>query len=310
MMIRKAILLILVVTLSGVFVGCGIAAAPPPSMGAVETTGDFGPMPVPEAPALEERAAVVGAAQDVSVWSTEGAVGDRMIVRTGSLALVVEDTEEALQAIERLAAELGGYISNLQSWRMDDQLAATVTVRVPAESFDQARERIKDLAIEVENENVSGQDVTEEYVDLKARLNNLEVAEGELLELLASAQETHKDAESILAIYREITSVRQQIEQIKGRMQYLENASDLATMTISMTPEEIEEPVVEPGWEPLKQVREALRSLVNALKALIDVLIWVLLFFLPLAALLSLPLVLVWLVWYLRRRRRRRSESK
>jgi Rad3-related DNA helicase len=310
-MIRKAILLILVVTLSGASVGCGMAAsAPPPVQLPAETARDLSAAPVPQAPALEEQNAGVGATEGVSVWSSEGAVGDRMIVRTGSLALVVEDTADSLQAIERLAEELGGYISNLQSWRTDDQLAATVTVRVPAESFDQARERIKELATEVENENVSGQDVTEEYVDLEARLNNLEVAEKELLELLSSAQETHKDAESILDIYREITNVRQQIEQIKGRMQYLENTSALATVTVSLTPKEIEEPVVEPGWEPLKQAREALRSLVNALKALVDILIWVVLFFLPLAALLSLPLVLLWLVWYLRRRRRRRSESK
>jgi hypothetical protein len=311
MMMRKAVLLILVVTLSGAIVGCGMAAPAVPSLERpAEVSGDFGAVPPPEPVPMEERAAAVGAAQDTTVWAMEGEVVDRMIVRTGSLALVVEDTEEALEAIERLAKELGGYISNLQSWRQDDQLAATVTVRVPAESFDQARERIKDLATEVDNENVSGQDVTQEYVDLEARLKNLEVAEEELLELLASAQETHKDAESILAIYREITSVRQQIEQIKGRMQYLENASTLATMTISITPEEIEEPVVEPGWEPLKRAREALRTLVNALKALADILIWVVLFFLPLAAILSAPLVLLWLVWYLRRRRKRRSESK
>jgi Flp pilus assembly protein TadB len=183
-------------------------------------------------------------------------------------------------------------------------------LRIPAESFDQARERIKGLALEVEGENVSGQDVTEEYIDLEARLGNLEMAEEELRELLASAQETHKDADSILAIYQEITNVRQQIEQIKGRMQYLENAAALATLTISLTPEEEEEPVVEPGWEPLRQVREALRTLVNALKFLANVLIWVVLFFLPLAAILALPLVIVWLIWYLRRRRRRRAKAE
>lgn len=253
-------------------------------------------------PAMEEGQAVA--------WATQDIVGDRMIVRTGSLAIVVEDTEETLEAIERLASELGGYVSDLQSWRQDDQMAATVTVRILAASFDQARERIKELAIEVESENASGQDVTEEYVDLEARLNNLEVAEEELLELLASAQETHKDAESILAIYNEITNVRMQIEQIKGRMQYLESASELATLTITVTPEEIEEPVVEPGWEPLRQARDALRTLVNALKGLSTVMIWVVLFFLPLAAILLLPLILVCLVWYLRRRRRRRSKGE
>jgi enoyl-CoA hydratase/carnithine racemase len=306
-MIRKAVLLILTLALMTAMVGCGMAAPALPPMGvggADEMSGESMALPplVPEAPAAEERQAVAMAAQDI--------VSERMIVRTGSLSIVVEDTEETLEAIERMASELGGYVSDLQSWRYDDQMAATVTVRILAASFDQARERIKELAIEVESENASGQDVTEEYVDLEARLNNLEVAEEELLELLASAQETHKDAESILAIYNEITNVRMQIEQIKGRMQYLENASELATLTITVTPEKIEEPVVEPGWEPLRQARDALRTLVNALKTLINLLIWVVLFFLPLAAILALPLILVWLVWYLRRRRRRRSKPE
>lgn len=308
-MIRRAVMLILMLALLAAAIGCGAAAplALPPSGvgGADEMSRELMPDAAPpaEAPAaMEEGDAVAMATQDM--------VGDRMIVRTGSLAIVVKDTEETLQAIERLASDLGGYVSDLQSWRQDDQMAATVTIRILAASFDQARERVKELAIEVESENASGQDVTEEYVDLEARLGNLEVAEGELRELLASAQETHKDAESILAIYNEITNVRMQIEQIKGRMQYLENASDLATLTITVTPEEIQEPVVEPGWEPLNQARDALRTLVNALKTLITVLIWVVLFFAPLVAILALPIILIWLVWYLRRRRRRRSKTE
>jgi hypothetical protein len=272
--------------------------------GADERAAEFAsaPVPAPGEPAIEMEEASVSAAQDV--------VSDRMIVRTANLSLLVADTEETLEAIERLATQLEGYISDLQTWRQNDQLAGIVTLRIPASSFDQARERIKELAIEVESENVSGQDVTEEYVDLEARLRNLEVAEEELLELLDSAQETHKDAESILAIYREITNVRQQIEQITGRMNYLENASSLATLTVNLTPEEIDEPVVEPGWEPLSRARDALRTLVNALKFLADVLIWVALFFLPLAAILCLPLVLVWLIWYLWRRRKRRKKAE
>lgn len=304
-MMRRATLLILTLTLTVLTLGCGMSAPAPISMGgADERAAEFAdaPAPAPGVPAIEAEEASVSAAQDV--------VSDRMIVRTANLSLVVEDTEETLEAIERLATQLEGYISDLQTWRQDDQLAGIVTLRVPASSFDQARERIKDLAVEVESENVSGQDVTEEYVDLEARLRNLEVAEGELLELLASAQETHRDAESILTIYREITNVRQQIEQITGRIQYLENASSLATLTINLTPEEIDEPVVEPGWEPLSRARDALRTLVNALKLLVDVLIWVVLFFLPLAAILCLPLVLVWLIWYLWRRRKRRKKAE
>ena len=308
MRMRRAVLLILIIALLATAVGCAMAAPTAVPYAGVGGEYEMARELMPAAPPADAPAAMEES--DAVALATQDMVGERMIVRTGSLAIVVEDTEETLEAIERLATDLGGYVSDLQSWRQDDQMAATVTIRVLAASFDQARERIKDLAIEVESENASGQDVTEEYVDLEARLGNLEVAEEELRELLASAQETHKDAESILAIYNEITNVRMQIEQIKGRMQYLENASELATLTITVTPEEIEEPVVEPGWEPLNQARDALRTLVNALKALANVLIWVVLFFLPLAAILAVPFIIVWLVWYLRRRRRRRSKTE
>ncbi len=303
---RKAISLAVITTLTALVVGCAAAALAPP---APEEMGRGGEMPSdmgveappPLVPMAAPTAVAYGLAQDL--------VGERMIVRTASLAVVVEDTEESLGAIEDLATDLGGYISNLNTWRVNEQLAASVTLRVPVESFDDARERIKALAKELENENVSGQDVTEEYVDLDARLHNLQVAEEELLELLAAAQETHRDAESILAIYREITNVRQQIEQIQGRMQYLEDTSSLATLTISLTPEEEVKPVVEPGWEPLRQARDALHSLVTALQALANLLIWMALFFLPMAALLAVPFVLAWLGWYFWRRRRRRSKA-
>jgi hypothetical protein len=300
---RRATLLISVLALAVLTVGCALSAPAAPFMGgADEAASEIAPAPAPREPAV--------ALEEVPVSGAQDAVSNRMIVRTANLSLVVEDTEETLEDIERLATQLEGYVSDLQTWRHNEQLAGVVTLRIPASSFDQARERIKDLAVEVESENVSGQDVTEEYVDLEARLRNLEVAEEELLELLDTAQETHKNAESILAIYREITNVRQQIEQITGRMNYLENASSLATLTVSLTPEKVDEPVVEAGWEPLSRAKDALRALVNALKILVDVLIWVVLFFLPLAAVLCLPLVLLWLIWYLWRRRKRRKKTE
>ncbi|MDH4207664.1 MAG: DUF4349 domain-containing protein [Anaerolineae bacterium] len=305
MMIKRGVMVATVLVVAGLLMGCGLASrAAPIGVGGGEVAVERMPELAPAAPVPMAEGET-----DVA-WAMQDVVGDRMILRTANLSIVVKDTEEALEDIESLVTQLGGYISDLQTWRVDDQMAGTVTLRIPAVSFDQARERIKDLALEVEGENVSGQDVTEEYIDLEARLGNLEMAEEELRELLASAQETHKDAESILAIYREITNVRQQIEQIKGRMQYLEDAAALATLTISLTPEEVEEPVVEAGWEPLRQARDALRTLVNALKFLANVLIWVAVFFLPLAAILALPLVIVWLVWYLRRRRRRKAKAE
>ncbi len=301
---RKVILLVLIVTMSQLVAGCAMRA-PAPLAPALE--GDRGmpvevpAVPPPEPQAFDEEAVVATGVEDV--------VSERMIVRTANLSLVVEDTEQTLEAIEDLATELEGYVSDLRTWRVNEQVAATITLRIPSLSLEEARDRIKALAKEVDSENVSGQDVTEEYVDLEARLHNLEVAETELLELLASAQETRQDAEQILAIYREVTNIRQQIEQIRGRMQYLENVTSLATLTVNLNPEEVEEPVVEPGWEPLRTARDALRTLVNALKLLVDLLIWAGIFALPIVALLALPFVLIWLGWFLWRRRRRRSKQ-
>ena len=300
---RKAILLGLIVILSLLLAGCAMAAppAPAPALEMAREMPSEMPPPAPEPQALEEKVMLGAGVQDV--------VSERMIVRTANLSLIVEHTEQTLEAVEDLATELEGYISDLRTWREDEQVAATITLRVPAQSFEEARDRIKALATEVESENVSGQDVTEEYVDLEARLHNLEVAETELLELLASTQETRHDAEDILAIYREVTNIRQQIEQIQGRMHYLENVTSLATLTVNITPEEIEEPVVEPGWVPLRTARDALRTLVNALELLVDLLIWVVIFILPIVALLASPLILIWLGWFLWRRRRRRSKE-
>jgi hypothetical protein len=304
-MMRKVILFAVIVTLSIPLVGCGIMAASAPPEPAPMEEGREVPLEAPPAAPAPEAVGY----EAVADAGLQDIVSERMIVRTADLSILVKDTERTLEDIEDLVTELEGYISNLQTWRANEQLAATVTLRVPSQSFGQARERIKALATEVESENVSGQDVTEEYVDLEARLHNLEVAETELLELLASAQETRQDAESILAIYREVTNIRGQIEQIQGRMQYLEDATSLATLTVGLTPEEEEEPVVEPGWDPLRQARDALRTLVNALKVLADLLIWVVLFILPLVAVLALPFVLIWLGWFLWRRRRKRSKE-
>ena len=230
----------------------------------------------------------------------------RMIIRSGELAVVVEDTETSLLNIRDIATSHGGFVANTNLWRANDQLRGTVTIRVPAESFDAAMDQIKDQAIKVERENVSGQDVTEEYTDLSARLRNLEATEAELLALLTEVREKTRRAEDVLAVHRELTNIRGQIEQIKGRMQYLERMTALATIHVDLIPEE-EITIVEEGWQPLNTLRAALNALVSAGQFLVEAAIWVIAFALPLLLLLVLPLAIIWWLW--RRRRRRRADN-
>ncbi|NIN64220.1 MAG: DUF4349 domain-containing protein, partial [Anaerolineae bacterium] len=136
-----------------------------------------------EAPAADDGSAYQLGPNDLSP------VAERMIIRTAELAIVVEDTEVALLEVRGVATSLDGYLSGADVWRVNEQLRGRVTIRVPAESFDVAMDQIRGLAVEVESENVSAQDVTEEYTDLNARLRNLEATEEELLALLTEVRE-------------------------------------------------------------------------------------------------------------------------
>lgn len=297
---EKSLLAALIVALLIQIVGCAPAAMPTPAR-EVYLEAEVPRLPAPTPPPIP--AAEKGAG--VAVPPAE----ERLIIRTGDLSLLVEDTEESLAKIEALALELGGFVVNSNSWKVNDALHATITIRVPAESFDEARRRLKEGALEVQSENTSAQDVTEEYVDLEARLTYLEETEEELRELLDSARERGEKAEGILAIYRELSNIGIQVEQTKGRMQYLERSAAMSALTVTLTPKE-EVQVVEPGWDWLRTVRESLRDLVKALQLLADIATRFIITLLPILIIIALPFALLgWLVvWLLRRRRAKKEE--
>jgi chromosome segregation ATPase len=251
---------------------------------------------------VEERAVMEAPAPPAveDYGAEQASIGEQMIIRTAHLALKVEETERALAQIKSIATSLGGYVADSNIWRSDEKLQGTVTIRVPAESFDAAMEQITGLALEVERENLSGQDVTEEYTDLGARLRNLEATEKELLELLTEVREKTRKAEDVLAVHRELTSIRGEIEQVKGRMQYLERMTALATITVELIPKEA---IVRTGWAPSGTLQDALRGLVRALQSLTDVTIWVVVFILPIALVVLFPFLVIFLIWRHWRRR-------
>ena len=108
-----------------------------------------------------------------------------MIVRTAEMSLVVNDVPAALTRIARLAESLDGYVVSSARWKENEErLAGTIAIRVPAEDFGDVMEALRELAVDVTHENTSSKDVTEEYVDLSAKLHNLEATEEQLLRLL------------------------------------------------------------------------------------------------------------------------------
>jgi hypothetical protein len=166
--------------------------------------------------------------------------------------------------------------------------------------LNEALDEIKEGSIEVRSENVSGQDVTQEYTDLESQLRNLEAAEEELREIMGSLTK----AEDVLRVYENLRQVRQEIEIIKGRMQYFEQSARLSAISIELLPDVVSQPLQIGRWQPEGTAKEALESLIKALQFLAKATIWFVIFLLPVLLLLSIPF---WAIrWIINRRRERK----
>ncbi len=221
------------------------------------------------------------AAEQEAAGKNVGADGERMIIRSKTLRLEVESTTEAIEELRAMVKAHNGMIQDLQvatdtdDWlyRYDEYgsvagdgaaLRGWVTVRIPAESFD----RFIDQAIalgEVKYQAEDSEDVTQQHVDMSARLANLRAEEGRLREFFDAA----KDVEDMLAIETELNRIRQEIESLDAQVKYLERQAAMATVTIELTEPR---PVVRPqgdDWGFADAITSGIRGAADVLTFLI-----------------------------------------
>jgi hypothetical protein len=255
---------------------------------------------VAEAPANEEG--------DYGGRSGDYEAVERLIIRNASLDIVVRDTEAAVDEIDELAKELGGYVieSNISEYQEGQR--AHLRIRIPAEDLDSALDSIRELAMEVRRESISGQDVTDEYVDLQSRLRHLEATEERLLTFMEEAEDT----EAALEVYDRLQNIQAQVEQTRGRMQYLEQSAAMATITLEITPSKLAQPIEVGRWRPQGTLRNAFESLIRVFQFLVDALIVIIVLILPILVIIALPVVgLFFLIrWIVRRRRRAKQKQE
>jgi hypothetical protein len=260
-------------------------------------------------PPAEAQPASSGAAQAMSTQvavNNEQQVRERIIIRNATLRIVVSDTEAMLDEIAALAEEFGGWIVNSNISRVttpsrEEAVRGSINIRVLAERLDEALERIKAGALSVESESVTGQDVTQQYVDLTSRLTNLQAAETQLQSIMEDARRT----EDVLSVYNELVRVRGEIEVIQGQIQYYSESAAFSSISVELVPEALETPIQIAGWSPEGTARGAFLALLNVLRFLVDVAITLVVLVLPLALIVGVP---GWLV-YRRVRRRRQAAS-
>jgi hypothetical protein len=220
-----------------------------------------------------------------------------MVVRNGNMRLTVKDVAASRDDIAQLAVGLGGYVVSTSFSGKDKEFRGNIIIRVPDDKFEQALTQLRKLAVKVQSESTGSQDVTEEYTDLTSRLKNAQATESQYLALLAKAT----TVEDILKIQDKLSQTRNTIEQIKGRMQYLEKQTSMSLITIYLEPDGSESPIVNLDWNILDELKSALSGFVSFLLLLTTVLIWLLIFS---------PLWggIIAIVYFIRRLRRRRQK--
>ncbi|MFZ3580149.1 DUF4349 domain-containing protein [Virgibacillus sp. DJP39] len=157
---------------------------------------------------------------------------NRKIIYTANLHILVKNFQKAVKDIQKQVSERGGYIveSNMYGDSGEGSTNGQITARIPQDKFRQFIQFVEEGSSKVIQSSVSGQDVTEEYIDLESRLKSKRVVEKRLLSFMEQAKKT----EDLLTISEDLATVQEEIETITGRMKYLQNKSDLATITIEI----------------------------------------------------------------------------
>jgi hypothetical protein len=269
------------------------------------------PQPAPESFALDAGGGFDMAYEEQSAVSSNAAAAERLVIQNVNMSIVVVDPKARMKEISDLAVEMGGFVvsSNLyQSAYGPNQIEVpegNITIRVPSERLDEALDKIKEDTVDITYENRSGEDVTNQYVDLQSRLKAKQDAEKKLNEILQDAV----DSEDVLAIYNQIQNIQTEIEVLKGQIKYYEESAALSAVTVSLIAEETVKPIEIGGWKLQGTANDAIQDLIRFTQGFTQFLIRFVLSFLPALILVAIPAYAIFIGGRALYRRFRKSKA-
>jgi hypothetical protein len=226
----------------------------------------------------------------------------RKVIRNAELAIEVASPAAAESKVSNLIEHLGGYIASSTRELVADEGARTearvsLSLRVPAERLDEALREIKSLGGGAETEKIGSEDVTDEYIDIEARVSNQRHLEQQLVGILAQANKV----DDALKVHQELTAVRTEIDRLEGRKRFLDTETSLAKISLSLSPLRPVVAATATGFGV--SVRRAASDAVDVTTGVVTLTIRAIGILLPLSVMFGLPLLVLTL--WLRRRQRR-----
>ncbi len=196
---------------------------------------------------------------DTNVYTN---LSGRMVISTASVQLETSDHDKTVNSIRTITAGSGGYVESSSTWvTSSNKKHTSITVKVPQSTFQSDLSQFEALG-NVKSESISGQDVTRQYIDLNARINNLKAEEQQLSALMGMG----KNVSEVLAVSQQLYSVRGEIESDQAQLNYLGSQVDFATITVEAYEPE---PVVGYDWGIGNAFRDASHGFIGMIGGLI-----------------------------------------
>jgi len=210
---------------------------------------------------------------------------NRLVIQNSDLSLLVKNVKETANQITDFAKINSGFMISSSLNNPNDQGTGNIIIRIPSRKFKETLNFLEGLSVKVVYENLYGEDVTDQYTDIKARLQTLYTTKAKFEEILTKANQV----QDILNVQREIINLQSQIDSLKGQELYLEKSAELSKITVYLSTDELELPYApKENWRPEVIIKTAIRSLVQNLRDVVSAAIWI-----GVYAIIWLPLLLI-----------------
>lgn len=222
---------------------------------------------------------------------------DQRIIKTGSVDMSSHDVNATAAAVASLAEARGGFVQS--SSTSDDAVGKTsafITIRVPVNVFEETISDIKALGVHIYSESSTGEDVTEQYTDVNARLAAAKAQEEQYLVILKDA----KSVGDVLAVQEHLAQVRSDIESLQGQITYLANRTNLATINVTISEEPTAATASNDKFDPTRDANSAIATVITLAQHVLSALIWIAI----VGAAVGIPVAIIALIiWLIARRR-------
>ena len=199
-------------------------------------------------------------------------IENRLVIKESNLSLLVKDVVETRNKILDYTKTSGGYMVSSNVLNPQDAPTGTVVIRIPSDKLESALDYFHSLSVKVVSENLSGRDVTDQYVDIDARLKTLEATKERFESILAQAVKI----EDITNLTQRILNTQNQIDAYKGQQESLKQNAQLAKLTIYLSTDELALPYTpSETFRPNVIFKLAVRSLVGFARSLATYVIWI-----------------------------------